>query len=285
MILSIFGSVRLTPEEIQTVRDWINKEIKTKPFSCHNDHWIIGKVELEGEFNETMDEISIQIEDTGISFNQLITDKLYEEDLLFGLNKERFREISKNQKWRKAKSRFALSEPTDLKNCVITQNISNPRYSKRNRHILETEKVWKDRVYSIELLKELMEKAILSYEYELSVLLDTTSPQGEEYHQPISIKMILDHLNNPSITELINDILAETIKSNIIRKENLDTFINTVNQFKLKRDIEISGITAAYATSSDGEVTDIRDIPDAIEAMNGVTSAMKRENRLTNKNV
>lgn len=282
----ITGTIVLNDDQIQTVKQWLDETSKTKSVSSNsNNGWWFGEVPNEVLVGQKDPETLIFLREGFMEFQQVINEELFNSDTMFGLDKGIFLILKRTQLWKNSDDCFSYQddEPVDPNNWIKYKLTFSPFYSRRNRDILETEKAWKDRVFSIDLLKERMKQAISSSNCKMEDLLNTASSQAEEYHQPISIKMILDHLNNPSISELINDILTETIKSNIIRKENLDAFINTVNQFKLKRDIEIDGITAAYATSSDGKVTDIRDIPDAIEATNGITSEMKRENRLANK--
>ena len=153
---------------------------------------------------------------------------MYQGDTLFGLSKDVFHDVIKNQKWvdRDNQSWFDARMPVDEKNFIDYSYSQGTWDSEKNKLWYETDKVWKDRVYTHDLLCSRMASSLSGKHLTLEDILNHSTSGAGEYHDPISIKMILDHLDDEVTTELAREILQVTVYENKIR-------IGRVRSFKL----------------------------------------------------
>lgn len=221
--MSSFTAVlTLSKEQIQSVQNWIST--LTFPIRQSDDEFPVYRFTLEGQEQESI----LIIGDNGVQFQTDIIESMYQGDTLFGLSKDVFHDVIKNQKWvdRDNQSWFDARMPVDEKNFIDYSYSQGTWDSEKNKLWYETDKVWKDRVYTYDLLCSRMASSLSGKHLTLEDILNHSTSGAGEYHDPISIKMILDHLDDEVTTELAREILQETVDENKIR-------IGRVRSFKL----------------------------------------------------
>lgn len=213
---TFIANIALAEEQIKQVVSWINTQKIRTIAGNPNVYWIT----LDGGEQESVFVIGAQ----GVQFQCDIVDAMLEGDTVFGLSKEVFHNVLKNQKWKQdeQQSYFKARIPEDPNNFVEINWTDTA--SSKNREWYETEKIWKDRVYTFDLLCERLAGSLTRRYETLEDGLDCASSSLFEHHKPISIRMIIEHLNDDSTTEMVKDLLQDVANENKIRIERIREF-------------------------------------------------------------
>lgn len=213
---TFIANIALAEEQIKQVVSWINTQKIRTNAGNPNVYWIT----LDGGEQESVFIIGAQ----GVQFQCDIVDTMFEGDTVFGLSKEVFHNVLKNQKWKQdeQQSYFKARIPEDPNNFVEINWTDTT--SSKNREWYETEKIWKDRVYTFDLLCECLAGSLTRRYETLDDGLDYASSGLFEHHKPISIRMIIEHLNDESTTEMVKDLLLGTANENKVRIERIREF-------------------------------------------------------------
>lgn len=213
---TFFANIALVEEQIAQVVSWISTQKVRTNAGNPNVYWIT----LDGGEQESVIVIGAQ----GVQFQCDIVDAMLEGDTVFGLSKEVFYNVLKNQKWKEDNqpSFHKARIPEDPSNFVDIDWTESS--SSKNREWYETEKIWKDRVYTFDLLCERLAGSLTRRYETLEDGLNHASSGLFEHHKPISIRMIIEHLNDVSTTEMVKDLLLDTANENKARIERIREF-------------------------------------------------------------
>ena len=213
---TFIANIALTKEQIKQVVSWINTQKIRTNAGNPKVYWIM----LDGGEQESVFIIGAQ----GVQFQCDIVDAMLEGDTVFGLSKEVFHNVLKNQKWKQdeQQSYFKARIPEDSNNFVEINWTDTT--SSKNREWYETEKIWKDRVFTHDLLCERLAGSLTRRYETLEDGLNYASSGLFEHHEPISIRMIIEHLNDESTTEMVKDLLQDVANENKIRIERIREF-------------------------------------------------------------
>lgn len=213
---TFFANIALAEEQIAQVVSWISTQKIRTNAGNPNVYWIT----LDGGEQESVIVIGAQ----GVQFQCDIVDAMFEGDTVFGLSKEVFYNVLKNQKWKEGNqpSFYKARIPEDPSNFVDIDWTESS--SSKNREWYETDKIWKDRVYTVDLLCERLAGSLTRRYETLEDGLNYASSGLFEHHEPISIRMIIEHLNDESTTEMVKDLLLDTANENKVRIERIREF-------------------------------------------------------------
>lgn len=278
------GAIILTDEQTQQLKNWLleNTELTTEDFKL-----------ISFEVKHSNDVIDvIGFNGKGITFSFYSDDYWKEKDEIMGLSKEIFAKVIAEQKFVNDDIGYN-TKPNDPYNFIDTPNL----YTHPNdQNWYETKHDWIKRVYNTERLKELLAQASRLNKIE-DMLTCCTIKQGEN-HNHITIKSFIDHIGDDHPYSLqIKNMLISWEKLNKQKTNDIDSFIKsivvaklmsegkyTINTSELNRDFEGDELTPSilngYFITSEGDKVDIRDMPDAIEELNGVTWQDKQKARL-----
>ncbi len=218
-MVSIDAVLTLTLEQINQVTLWTKAlPLPVETSECTpNGYWF----KPEGADERSV----IIIGENIVQIQSDITEEMYKGDTIFGLSKDVFNNVIKTQKWEEKKDRsvHCAKIPIDRNNFVdIDWGVEHS--SEKKREWYETEKIWKDRVFTHDLLCERMAGALSIRYSTLDEILDYASSSLYEHHKPISIRMILEHLNDDVVTKVAMDLLQRTVDENNVRIERIRAF-------------------------------------------------------------
>lgn len=224
---SIDAVLTLTSEQINQVTLWVRalpQPVETNK-RTPNGYWF----KPEGANESSV----IIIGENIVQIQSNITEEMYEGDTIFGLTKDVFSNVIKTQKWETEKdhSIYHAKMPADCNNFVDV-NWDAEHNSEKNREWYETERVWKDRVFTLDLLCVRMAGALSIKHGTLDEILDYASSSLYEHHKPISIRMILQHLNDDTVTKVALDLLQRTVDENNARIERIRDFKKLFSNLK-----------------------------------------------------
>ena len=217
-MVSIDAVLTLTLEQINQVTLWTKAlPLPVETSECTpNGYWF----KPEGADERSV----IVIGENIVQIQSDITEEMYKGDTVFGLSKEVFYNVLKNQKWKEDNqpSFYKARIPEDPSNFVDIDWTESS--SSKNREWYETDKIWKDRVYTVDLLCERLAGSLTRRYETLEDGLNYASSGLFEHHKPISIRMIIEHLNDESTTEMVKDLLLDTANENKVRIERIREF-------------------------------------------------------------
>ncbi len=241
----IHGHITLTADQKQTVKTWFETNYKVPTPSAEGKQPI-----YTGMYDPNIPlandpDFEIWITEAGLYFSMSANEGIFAEDTLFGLSKDIFAHVKTHQRFIREQYGFREIKPEDVNNCINDMDVNfGAFYSSANKHWYETDKRWKNRVYTVGLLvKRLEQAAERSYVTTLADMLTTASSGLQEYHEPITIKMILDHLDDADLNQQVNDILQDIINSNIARIDRFKEFKKNMQQYQLSKDFEGDELT------------------------------------------
>lgn len=218
-MVSINAVLTLIPEQINQVTLWTKAlplPVETSKYTP-NGYWF----KPEGADERSV----IIIGENIVQIQSDITEEMYKGETIFGLSKDVFNNVIKTQKWEEKKDRsvHCAKIPIDRNNFVdIDWGVEHS--SEKKREWYETEKIWKDRVYTVDLLCERLAGSLTRRYETLEDGLNYASSGLFEHHEPISIRMIIEHLNDESTTEMVKDLLLDTVNENKVRIERIREF-------------------------------------------------------------
>ena len=218
-MVSIDAVLTLTPEQINQVTLWTKAlPLPVETSECTpNGYWF----KPEGADERSV----IIIGENIVQIQSDITEEMYKGETIFGLSKDVFNNVIKTQKWEEKKdhSVYHAKMPVDRNNFVdIDWGVEHS--SEKKREWYETEKIWKDRVYTFDLLCECLAGSLTRRYETLEDGLNYASSGLFEHHEPISIRMIIEHLNDESTTEMVKDLLLGAANENKVRIERIREF-------------------------------------------------------------
>ena len=218
-MVSIDAVLTLTLEQINQVTLWTEGlPLPVETSECTpNGYWF----KPEGADERSV----IIIGENIVQIQSDITEEMYKGDTIFGLSKDVFNNVIKTQKWEEKKDRGVRCAKIPInRNNFVDIDWGVEHSSEKNREWYETEEVWKDRVFTHDLLCERLAGSLTRRYETLDDGLDYASYGLFEHHKPISIRMIIEHLNDESTTEMVKDLLLDTANENKVRIERIREF-------------------------------------------------------------
>lgn len=238
------GNIALTTEQKEIVKSWYEASYPIPTPSAEDKQPLYsGMFDPKKTGALINPDFEIFITETGLYFNMILNDDVFKEDTLFGLSKDVFAKVIKTQSFHQERG-FYTGKPKDENNCIIHDENFGTFYSSINKHWYETDKRWKDRVYTVDLLIQRLEQAQgRTHITKLEELLNTASSGAQEHHQPINIKMVLEHLNDKDLNLQVMEILEDLVVENTARVKRFKEFKNKIRAYQLSKDFEGDKLT------------------------------------------
>ena len=218
-MVSIDAVLTLTLEQINQVTLWTEGlPLPVETSECTpNGYWF----KPEGADERSV----IIIGENIVQIQSDITQEMDNGETIFGLSKDVFNNVIKTQKWEEKKDRGVRCAKIPInRNNFVDIDWGVEHSSEKNREWYETEEVWKDRVFTHDLLCERLAGSLTRRYETLEDGLNYASSGLFEHHKPISIRMIIEHLNDESTTEMVKDLLLDTANENKVRIERIREF-------------------------------------------------------------
>lgn len=277
------GAIILTNEQTQQLKNWLleNTQLTTEDFK---------KNSFEVKLNDEISDV-LGFNEKGVTFGFGDDEYWITQDKIWGLDKTVFERVIKEQEWEK--SEFGLfSNPKDVYNHIVDKTIAHPD----NQKWFESKKDWQERIYTADRLTTLLTAAAGAATVK-GMLTGFVIGLGKN-QTPITLQGFIEYLGKDHPYSLqIMDILNKWETDNISKFKIIDQFIHMVvsaklaaegkiqyNHSMLEKDFEGDELTpnilSGYHITPEGDKVDIRDIPDAIEELNGITWQDKQKARL-----